>query len=356
MTEAILNKQLRSTIPLVCSVATVLLATVPVLAAAQGLAVAQGSSSATDGTKKSPTAARTTSRWTVPRTPWGDPDLQGLWPSIDMQGTPYERPSELAGQSVLDDKEFAARSAAQNARRRGWGELGIPSRQASLIVEPADGRLPPLTPEGQARFATARSTYYLDFPDVVTHHAFDNFEDLGPYDRCITRGVLASMMPTAYNMGNEIFQIPGYVIIRNEMIHETRSIPLDGRAHLGNRIRQYMGDSRGHWEGDTLVIETTNFNGKVGVTRNGNTAPTSSDLRLVERLTRTAADTIQYEATVNDPRIWVRPWKVALPLKQHPEYGMFEYACHEGNYAMKNILSAARSDEEKEAVPFPERR
>jgi hypothetical protein len=242
-----------------------------------------------------------------------------------MQGTPYERPPELAGKAVLDDKEFSARSAAQNARRGGWGELGIPSRQASLIVEPADGRLPPLTPEGKARFGTARSTYYLDFPDAVVHHAFDNFEDLGPYDRCITRGVLASMMPTAYNMGNEIFQIPGYVIIRNEMIHETRSIPLDGRAHISNRIRQYMGDSRGHWEGDTLVIETTNFNGRVGV-------------------------------TVDDPRTWVRPWKVALPLKQHPEYGMFEYACHEGNYAMKNILSAARSDEDKEAVPFPERR
>jgi hypothetical protein len=161
MTEGALNKQLRSTIPLICSVATVLFATVPVFAAGGE------SPAAFDGTK-SATAARATSRWTVPRTPWGDPDLQGLWPSIDMQGTPYERPSELAGQAVLDDKEFAARSATQNARRRGWGELGVPSRQASLIVEPADGRLPPLTPEGQARFATARSTYYLDFPDVVT--------------------------------------------------------------------------------------------------------------------------------------------------------------------------------------------
>ena len=298
---------------------------------------------------------KTAGKWAVPRTPWGDPDLQGLWPSIDMQGTPYERPPELAGKAVLGDEEFAARAKAQNARRGGWGEQGIPSRQASLIVEPADGRFPPLTPEGRRRFETAKSTYYLDFPDVVVHHPFDNFEDLGPYDRCITRGVLASMLPTAYNMGNEIFQIPGYVIIRNEMIHETRSIPLDGRSHINPRIRQYMGDSRGRWEGDTLVIETTNFNGKVGMTRNGNTAPTSTDLRLIERLTRVDADTIQYEATVNDPQIWVRPWKVALPLKRHSDYGMFEYACHEGNYAMKNILSAARSDEEHEAVPFPAR-
>jgi hypothetical protein len=320
--------------------------------AAMPLRAAQGPATAVAGTKSAGPARSVSNKWTVPRTPWGDPDLKGLWPSIDMQGTPYERPPELAGTAVLGDAEFKARASAQSARPRGWGETGIPSRQASLIVEPADGRLPPLTAEGQRRYGAARSTYYLDFPDAVVHHPFDNFEDLGPYDRCITRGVLASMMPTAYNMGNEIFQIPGYVIIRNEMIHETRSIPLDGRPHVGARIRQYMGDSRGHWDGDTLVIETTNFNGKVGMTRNGNTAPTSAELRLVERLTRTDADTMQYEATVTDPRTWVRPWKVALPFKRHPDYGMFEYACHEGNYAMKNILSAARSDDD-EAVPFP---
>ena len=139
------------------------------------------------------------------------------------------------------------------------------------------------------------------------------------------------------------------MVIRNEMIHDARVVPLDGPPKLSLKIRQYMGDSRGHWEGDTLVIETTNFNGKVGLTRNGNTAPTSRDLRLVERLTRVDADTIQYEATVNDPQIWVRPWKVALPLKRHSEYGMFEYACHEGNYAMKNILSGARSDDARSA-------
>jgi len=335
-----MGTQRRSIHPLTCAIFAAALA-----AWAAPLYAGQGRT-APGATTAPAAAAKPAVKWTVPRTPWGDPDLQGLWPSIDMQGTPYERPPELAGKAVLNDDEFTARATAQNAARRGgWGERGKPSRQASLIVEPADGRLPPLTPEGQRRFETARSTYYLDFPDAVVHHPFDNFEDLGVYDRCITRGVLASMMPTAYNMGNEIFQIPGYVIIRNEMIHETRSIPLDGRPHIGARIRQYMGDSRGHWEGDTLVIETTNFNGKVGMTRNGNTAMTSPDLRLVERLTRTDANTIHYEATVNDPRIWVRPWKVALPLTQHPEYGMFEYACHEGNYAMKNILSGARSDD-----------
>ena len=195
----------------------------------------------------------------------------------------------------------------------------------------------------------ARSTYYYDFPDVVVAHPFDNFEDLGPYDRCITRGVLASMLPTGYNMGTEIFQIPGYVVIRNEMIHETRSIPLDGRPHIGSAIRQYMGDSRGHWEGETLVIESTNFSGRVGLTLNGNSNLTSQSLRIVERLTRTSANTIQYEATVDDPKTWVRPWRVALPFTRHSDYGMFEYACHEGNYGMRNILSGARADEKSEA-------
>ena len=186
-----------------------------VATAATPLVAAQGPAATPAGTRPGASAARPPRPWAVPKTPWGDPDLQGLWPSIDMQGTPYERPPELAGKAVLGDEEFKARASAQGARPRGWGETGIPSRQASLIVEPADGRLPPLTAEGQRRFETAKSTYYLDFPDAVVHHPFDNFEDLGPYDRCITRGVLASMMPTAYNMGNEIFQIPGYVIIRN---------------------------------------------------------------------------------------------------------------------------------------------
>lgn len=174
------------------AVGLIAMAVTPLLAAQSS----QGTSSGSSGTK-SAAAKTSSSKWTVPRTPWGDPDLQGLWPSIDMQGTPYERPAELAGKAVLNDEEFAARAKEQNARRRGWGETGSPQRQASLIVEPADGRFPPLTPEGQARFATARSTYYLDFPDAVVHHPFNNFEDLGPYDRCITRGVLSSMMPTA---------------------------------------------------------------------------------------------------------------------------------------------------------------
>ena len=305
--------------------------------------------------------------WTVARTPWGDPDLQGLWPSIDMQGTPYERPENFGSRAVLSEQELAARET-QTARQaevdaettvntqrapRGtgtgppshWGERGKPSRQASLIVDPPDGRFPPMTPEGEMRSKEAYSTYYLDFPDAVTAHPFNEFSDLGVYDRCITRGLLASILPTAYNMGNQIMQLPGFVIIRNEMIHETRVIPLDSRPHLGSKIRQYLGDSRGHWEGTTLVVETTNFNGKVGITRNGNTLPTSQELKVIERFERVDQSTLRYTATVTDPKTWTRPWTVSLPLKLHPEYEFFEYACHEGNYAMKHILSGARADE-----------
>ena len=293
-------------------------------------------------TASTATATATASKaWAVPRTPWGDPDLQGLWPSIDMQGTPYKRPKEFGTRSQLTDAEFAARQARAGRRRpkptasgplaprttpggtgppSHWGERGNPQRQASLVVDPLDGRLPPMTEEGRKRIEKARSTYFLDFPNDVVSHPFETFEDFGPYDRCISRGALASMLPTGYNMGTEILQIPGYVIIRIEMIHETRIVPLDGRPHVSQNIRSWMGDPRGRWEGDTLVIETTNFNGKVGLTRNGNTLLTSPDLRLVERLTRVDANTIQYEATVEDPKTWTRTWKVALPFTQHPEY------------------------------------
>jgi hypothetical protein len=301
----------------------------------------------------------------VPRTEWGDPDLTGIWPANDMQGTPLERDPKLGTRNVLNDAEYALRE--QQSRRQAeldsetvvverrpstgppshWGERGKPQRQASLIVDPPDGRLPPMTPEGERRSKAMRSTYYYDFPTAVEAHPFEQFSDLGPYDRCLTRGPFASMMPTGYNMGTQIFQIPGFVVIQNEMIHEVRIIPLDGRPHISPKIKSYMGDSRGRWEGDTLVVETTNTNGKVGLTRNGNTTATSDQLRIVERFTRVAEDTLQYEATIDDPVIWTRPWKVSLPFRLQPEYQMFEYACHEGNYGMRNILAGARAEEAK---------
>jgi hypothetical protein len=307
------------------------------------------------------TATQSSQTWKAPRTPWGDPDLQGIWPSTDMVGVPFERPAELAGRTEVDNEEFAARTerAKQQAvadsqefvsteARRGdgtgppshWLEWGKPSRQASLVVAPADGKLPPMTADGQRRAALNRNTY-------VAFSGFTDASDMGPYDRCISRGVLGSTLPVIYNNGNQIFQMPGYVVIRYEMIHETRVIPLDGRPHLSRAIRSYMGDPRGHWEGNTLVVQTTNFNGKTGAQANGNNLMMSDALELVERFTRTGPDTIQYEATINDPKTWTRPWSVSFPLRRDPSYGIFEYACHEGNNAMRNILSASRAEERK---------
>jgi hypothetical protein len=300
-------------------------------------------------------------RYTVPRTPWGDPDLEGIWPSTHMLGVPFQRPDTLAGKTELSDEELkqreeqARRQAAQDneefvpTRADGapaggtgppnhWGERGEPQRQTSLIVEPADGKMPPMTPEGQRRNAAVPTS----FNDII----YSGPEDLSVYDRCISRGVLGSILPVIYNNGNQIFQTPGQVVIRYEMIHETRVIPLDGRPHVGQNLRSYMGDARGHWEGDTLVVETTNLNGRTGTTGNGRNTPFSQSMRLTERFTRVDKDTIAYEAKLDDPKTWVRPWTIGFTLRQEPGYGMFEYACHEGNNAMRNMLSGARATEQ----------
>ncbi len=173
----------------------------------------------------------------------------------------------------------------------------------------------------------------------------DSYEDRSNYDRCITRGLMGSLLPIIYNNGNQILQAPGLVVIRNEMIHETRLVPLDGRPRLGGSIRQFLGDSRGRWEGDTLVVETTNFTDRTAIGVNGNGTPHSDALRLTERFTRTAPDTLVYQATIDDPLTWERAWTLQFPWKLEPGYGMYEYACHEGNYALMNILSGARADD-----------
>ena len=295
--------------------------------------------------------------YTPPKTAWGDPDLTGIWPSTDMVGVPFERPASFGERNEVTAEEFAERQKQESSRaaadletavstapRQGdgtgppshWLEWGKASRQASLIVEPRDGRLPPTTPEAQRRTATLKNTYVQ----------FDDFADpteLGPYDRCISRGPLGSIFPVIYNNGNQIFQFPGFVVIRYEMIHDVRVIPLDGRPHVSSRIRSYMGDPRGHWEGHTLVVETTNLNGRTGAQGNGNLLMLSDAATIVERFTRTGPDSLQYQVTVNDPRTWTKPWTAAFPLRRDASYGIFEYACHEGNHAMSNILSASRS-------------
>ncbi len=298
-------------------------------------------------------------QWTPPKTPWGDPDLQGIWPG--NMGVPMQRPKTMGERTELTDQEFAQR-VAQSQRASAadavefapkdekigigppsyWTERGKPTRQASLVIDPPDGRLPPMTPEAKAIQAKT--------PAEWAGRA-NSYEDVNLYYRCITRGALGSIIPVVYNNGNQIIQAPGYVVIRNEMIHESRVIPLDKRPHVGRNIHLYLGDSRGHWEGNTLVIETTNFTNKTsvgsnGVAYNGEGGRNSEALRLIERLTRVDEDTINYQATIDDPQTWTKPWTILIPLKRDDKYQFLEYACHEGNYALKDILSGARKQEE----------
>jgi len=300
---------------------------------------------------------KTAKPYTPPKTPWGDPDIQGQWPA-DSQ-IPMQRPLTQAEKGALSPEELAKRE--EQFRKQAeqdneefvpanggtstinppgyWVEHAKPNAQTSLVVDPADGRIPALTPEGQQRLKELRGGLGpgSHFPAVV-----NSWEDFDIYSRCISRGLTSSMLPTLYNFGNQIVQGQGYVAIRNEMIHETRVVPLDGRPHAGQNIRSYMGDSRGHWEGNTLVVETTNFNGKIGI---GGSGPTTDALKIVERFTRTAPDELSYDVTISDPGTWTKPWKIHMPYKLDPHYVVYEYACHEGNYMMLNALKGARERE-----------
>jgi hypothetical protein len=291
--------------------------------------------------------------YVVPRTAWGDPDLNGIWPSIDMVRVPVQRAPQYGTRlfmtadehAVLEKREqeqivrMAADGAGGATGAPGhWVEWGKTQLQTSLLVDPPDGRMPPMTPAGQARTAAApKGTLFgaqLDSPD-----------DFSMWERCISRGSLGSTLPVLYNSGIDITQGPGFVALRYEMIHDYRIIPLGSRPHLPSSIKQYMGDARGHFEGDTLVVETTNFTERIGVGLSGGGTPNSFAMRLTERFTRVSRDTIRYEATVNDPDTWTAPWTVAFPLTRMPDYGMFEYACHEGNHGLRNALSGSRAEE-----------
>jgi hypothetical protein len=301
------------------------------------------------------------SAYQVPRTSWGDPDLSGIWPGTEMVGVPLQRAENLGLRNWLTEEEFVAREA-QFARQEEqdnadfsletaastpggdvggpvsppphWLERGDPQYQASLIIDPPNGRLPPQTEAGQARQAAVRAAREGRGPA-------DSYTDRSLYDRCITRGLVGSLTPAIYNAGNQIVQSPGYVVITNEMIHEARVIPLDGRPALSPAIKQWVGDSRGHFEGDTLVVETTNFTDRTNVGQ----ARHSNQLKVTERYTRTGENTLVLRLTVEDPETWTAPWTLELPLERDDSYGMFEYACHEGNLAMFNILSGHRADE-----------
>ena len=295
----------------------------------------------------------TSSSWRAPRTPWGDPDLEGMW--TNATATPLERPKELEGKRVLTDEELVERdrkvaqeNSTDNAPRAGdpgshnefWRERGKLGKRTSLLVDPPDGKLPPLTQEeqkAQRQLAEARKTSPADGP-----------ESRNLFERCITRGLPGAMMGDFYNHNYHILQTPGYVVISVEMIHDARIIPLDGRPHMGRQIRQWLGDSRGRWEGNTLIVETTNFNNISDRTINGmlgaivfGTSPTG---RVIERFTRLDADTIDYQVTVDDPATFTQPWTAAIPMTKL-QGTLFEFACHEGNYGMVGILAGARVEE-----------
>ena len=296
--------------------------------------------------------------YVAPRTPWDEPDLQGMWPIDKLNGTPVQRPTSFGDRRYLTDEELAERverlrglnaryddEIANNKMGNGhWAEMGRPNRLTSLIMEPANGRLPPLTAEGKRRSATMTSSW--------SNIPFDKVSDFIALDRCITRGMPASMFPFMYNSGIEIMQAPGYVVIRLELVHETRVVPVDGRAPLSPDIVQWLGESRGRFDGDTLVIETTNFNGETPmliVGPGGKPIPTSRRMRIVERLTRTASDTIDYEIAVEDADVLVAPWRAAFPLQRDESYRMFEYACHEDNSAIRNFIETSRFERRQQA-------
>jgi hypothetical protein len=294
-------------------------------------------------------SSRTPGAWGSARTPWGDPDLQGIW--TNNTATPFERPAELSGRERLTEAEVTAlqeqdrQRAAQNNQGavsgpEHWYEHhGVRSEQTSLVVDPADGKVPPLTSEAQKRVVIG----------TVNRAEFSTWQELSPWDRCITRGVPGSILPTFYNNNYQILQVPGYIVILYEMIHDARIIPLDGRPHLSGGMRQWMGDSRGRWEGETLVVEVTNFTDKTPVhaVRGVASRVAHSDaLRVTERFTRVDAETIDYRVTIEDPQTFGQSWAVQIPMTTRgaPER-IFEYACHEGNYAVPNILSGSRAHE-----------
>jgi hypothetical protein len=301
--------------------------------------------------------------WKAPRTPWGEPDLQGIWTSQAELGVPFERPGNFGTLQTLTDQEFVQREAqaqdqlkndnadfdseTADTSRAGqvgsatsppptWLERGKASRRTSLVIDPPDGRLPPTSPAGLRRLRAAGR-------GALDNGPFDGPEDMGLYQRCVTRGIPNAIFPAIYNANTRIVQGPGFVAITYEMIHETRVIPTTALPHLRPDVRLYLGDSRGHWDGDTLVVDVTNFHPKDDYRGSG------AALHLIERYKRTPDGGLRYEMTVEDQDTWARPWTAALDL-QPQRAGMFEYACHEGNYAMSNMLSASRAAEARAAV------
>jgi len=281
-----------------------------------------------------------------PKTPWGEPDLIGVWSSDDTAGIPMSRPQNFADRLYQTDEEFATRTKNITQRAKQGDENAVGAfrfdyarrafPQTSLIVDPPDGRQPAYTPESFAR-AMPRGTYGNGPLDWTT--------DFSTYERCITRGVLGSTLNVIYGNGAEIMQSPGYVTITYEMVHDTRVIPTDGRKHVDPKIHLILGNSVGHWEGDELVVETTNFTDKTAIGVNGNGNRHSTQLKLTERFKRVAKDVVQYQVTIDDPKTYERPWTMSFPLTPLDGGRILPYTCHEGNMALFQSLGGERAED-----------
>ena len=316
-------------------------------------AIAQAKASA-----EASAAAVANPHWKAPRTAWGQPDLEGIWTTDDMRGVPMTRPEQFGDRRYLTDAEFTARAderagarKVDNARtgtfrnEEGSRDFGY----TSMVIEPANGRIPAMTAEARTRPAV-RGTSGLG--------PFNSIDDFSLWDRCVTRGLTGSWLPVVYGNGTRIIQTPDAVVIYHEMVHETRVIPLDGRPHMHTGLKQLMGDSRGHWEGDTLVIESTNFTDRLPVTGG---VRASEALKITERITRIDPQMIDFQLHVEDPKTYTAPWTLRMTLTSQPGYEMYEYGCHEGNRAVPNALSGERAYEKqaaenaKKGLPPPER-
>jgi hypothetical protein len=303
-------------------------------------AFAQAAGSADAGAAK-----RVNPNWKAPRTPWGHPDLEGTWTTDDMKGVPTSRAAQYGTRQYLTDQEFAARAKQRNTARviddarTGTFRNEEGSREfsyTSMVIDPPDGRVPPTTAAARARPRQGGS---------FGVGPWNSIQDFSLYDRCITRGAIGSFMPAVYGNGARIMQTPNAVVITYEMIHDTRVIPLDSKPRLGSNIQLWMGDARGHFEGDTLVVESTNFTDRTAV----GGATHSTALHLTERFTRIDPQMIDYEITVNDPETFTKPFTMRLTITSQPDYQIYEYACHEGNNSMRNVLSAERAYEREAA-------
>jgi hypothetical protein len=319
--------------------------------------------------------------WTQPKTPWGDPDLQGIWP-ISYVGTvmfqrcaggfgprPANAPPCDPHKAFLTATEFDAlqeRTAKQPDRvkedlkngeaarifRDGVMDTFTPQRQTSLIMDPPDGKLPEMTPEGKRLSALMKSSWALPGEKL----AFDSYTDFDSWDRCITRGLPASMFPFRYNNGLQIIQSPGYVVLRMEMIHEARVIKMNAPP-VSPDIKEWLGVSRGHWDGNTLVVETTNFKPGASATNTGvmgsppgNRFPTSDQMKLTESFTRLNKDFLIYTITVEDPVVLTRSWTARFPLKLDNDFKILEYACTEDNTMIPHWISTSRAERAQEAA------